>query len=377
MPNPFTQGLRGLLDTGMLGDIGTGLLSQSGYSQTPITIGQAFGGAMQFANQRQKERFELDAARQKLEQDKDRQKAMSDLQGMMKPQTAMWRSGPGTILPIQTPEGQSQVLGLLGRISPEQVAGSLASGLLGGQQPQRLPASVQEFQYFNTLPPELQQQYMAYQASQNALNPVDTARLAQTQLEMQMLSQQIASEQRTTDQEQGFKETNFRGAFDDLKEFGRLNDMLENTALQTGGVGLQGVRRPLISGLSEIASAFGADSIEYKQAVTNFDNLNAVQNSFINRMNSFLSDTGLSRTDSGRAFIAAEKPSIANTPEANRAIIGRLNTYLKDLAKSQNFDIETGDESPINYSDPNLDLDSLTESQLREFIRLNGGQNGL
>lgn len=59
-------GWQGLLNSGMLGDLGQGLLSVSGYSTTPTTIGQGLGLGLQAHQRNKRARTQEEIARQQM-----------------------------------------------------------------------------------------------------------------------------------------------------------------------------------------------------------------------------------------------------------------------------------------------------------------------
>lgn len=347
MPNAFTTGLKGLLDTGMMGDIGTGLLSQSGWSQTPVSFGQAFGGAMQFANQRQAERFELDVARQKLEQERDRQRAMKLIQGLLTVPvgpTAGSYTLPGQgVAPIQTPQGQNQLMGLLGQVAPEAMAQGLIAQQFTKPEEDRVSVDLNTFRSLNpSIQPGSEQErtgFTNFLQSKNSLDPMDQARLTEMNLSMLRLQQQIESERNESNSREGDQIAGFNQLFRDLSEFRMINNSLSNTLLEPGGVGMN-TRRGIQSMLTELRDRFGSDSAEYKQVLAQFDRAQQLQQGIVNRLGVVLGEDGLARTDAGRAALAGEKPDLEKTVEANNSTVDSLTNYLTEIADGRGIYID-------------------------------------
>jgi hypothetical protein len=329
----------GLLSDPRLMDIGTGLLSQSGYSTMPQTLGQSLGNAMQFANQRDVERVKLESARSEMAQQKQRQEAMGQLQGLLQPAMTpgpvMVPSGPPQ---IQTPEGQAQAFGLLSQIAPE----AMAQGVLGQMfaKPESARVST-DLSTFRSLFPDVagtQQEAQAFsewlpefKAAQNTLSPTDAAQIAVANANLRRIEQEMAQSGTEFDRSEAARVTDFNQILRDLAHFQKLNDTLEGTFLEPGRVGMQ-PRRSAASLLAEYEKRFGKNSDEYDRAVTAFDEAQTLQQGIVNRLGAVLGQGGLARTDAGRSALAGEKPDIGKTVDANRMVVNELAGYLMTLA---------------------------------------------
>ena len=146
-------GLLDFINSDLAGDIGMGLLSQSGpvVGAPAPSIGQAFAHSMQYANSRDIERMQLQAMRDQMTQQKRRGDAITELQAMMGSNTTI--QGPTTsvagmggesigsipgyrasVPTIATPQGQQQMMGLLADVAPEQFVHSMIEQ--GSSRPQ-------------------------------------------------------------------------------------------------------------------------------------------------------------------------------------------------------------------------------------------------
>lgn len=327
-------GIQGLLDTGMLGDIGTGLLASSGYSPVPVTFGQAFGGAMRFANARQGQRLELQAARQKVEQDAQRQKAMTQLQGLLVPPTT-----PGPVMvpigpaPINTTQGQQQAMGLLGQIAPEAVAQGLLANQFRAQEPARTNTDYNTFKALNPQlvegTPEFRSGYQSWVTSNNALDPAEQMRLNEATLAVTQLQAEIAKTQKAEQTEEQLQIVSLNSLARNLLEFRAINNELAATPLATGGT-FADQRRGIAALIADVKSVFGEDSQQYQDLITKRDRLEVLGNAIVNQRSEAAS-AGIGRTDAGRSMLAAEKPGIGLTPAANNMTIdGMLNGILME-----------------------------------------------
>jgi hypothetical protein len=340
----FRTGLQGLLDTGMLGDIGTGLLANSGWSNTPTTLGQSFGGAMQFANQRQVQRFELQAARQKMEQDKARQDATAKLPGLFaQPMTAAPVQVPtGAPAAIQTPEGRAQAMGLLGQIAPE----ALTQGLLAQMfQKEEVPRVSTDLNTFKALYPELQEGtpgfregYLKFTAESDPTGALmDQAQLA-------LLTQELAAARRENENERQTEAESFqttrrtiRTDLRHLEEMAEINKRLEGTALETG-LPLADLRRAWAGGMEALQSVLGNDTRKIAQIKEDFDTFNKYSTDFVVGSLDRLAGGGAITQGKFDALITSNA-NIGASPGTNNTIIANNIEALLDGADIGGYEI--------------------------------------
>ena len=135
--------MAGLLQGNPLLDFGMGLLSASGPSPVPVSLGQAAGYGYQNMRQGERSRLYNELLRNRLIEQKQRQDKINELQNILTGTTTI--QGPGRTVTgmgedigtipgqraqvptIATPQGQKEVLGLAGELDPDQVI----TGLLG------------------------------------------------------------------------------------------------------------------------------------------------------------------------------------------------------------------------------------------------------
>lgn len=277
--------LQGLLGNPMVQDIGTGLLAQSGWSAMPTSFGQAAGGAMQYANQRQGQRLELDAMRAALAQQKQKQDAMAQIQGLLKPPQG---PVPGTIpgVPmIQQPQGQSRMMGLLAQVAPDAVAQGLLAQQAKAQEPARVSTDLNTFK---ALYPELQEgtpqfreEYLKFTAESDPTGALmDQAQLA-------LLTQELAAARRENENAQQEKSEAFqttrrtiRTDLRHLSEMAEINKRLEGTALETG-LPMADLRRAWAGGMEGLQSVLGKDTSKIAQIKEDFDTFNKYSTDFV------------------------------------------------------------------------------------------------
>jgi hypothetical protein len=351
---------QGLLTDPRIMDISTGLLSQSGYSATPITFGQAMGGAMQFANQREADRVGLESARTTLAQQKQRQQAMTEIQGLLQPVNQPYsRVTPGTgplaqpqsqmgvqsVVPAQTPEGQSKMLGLLSQVAPEAMTQGLLAQMFKQEEPARVSTGLNTFKSFfpNTdiTTPEGRQQYFEFQQASNPEAGIE-ALTARAELEMlvenlEARRQERAASATTEDQERA---TTQRGIFTDLShlaQMAEINDRLEGTILAPGRP-MPDVLRALTGGAQGIQDLLGVDSSTAAQLAQDFDTFKKYSTDFVVGSLDRLKGGG-AITDGKFEALVNSNANLGAAPGTNRLIIANNIEALLDGAEIAGFEV--------------------------------------
>lgn len=330
----FKQGLQGLLDSGMLADLGTGLLSQSGWTNTPTTLGQAMGGAMQFANTRQADRLAMEAARQKVAQDKAKADAMSKIQGLLKVPPPTPGMTPG-VPRIQTPEGRAQLLGLLGQASPDMLAQSLATQLFQKPEAPRYSTGMNEYIAISGMDPsdprfaEGYSAWLSQKASATA-NPVE-ASLLQQQLAQAQIETANAIEERTARQNQASTDRrqtalSLGNDLDHLVKIAERTQKLQGTILETG-LPVGDFRRGAVGFTALAQDLMGRDSTRAKELTQTYDDLNKLVSDFT--MDTASRFSGSALTDSKLSMMSQSFANLKANPGTNLMIVGdTINQYL-------------------------------------------------
>jgi hypothetical protein len=315
---------QGLLSDPRLMDLSTGLLSQSGYSTTPVTFGQAMGGAMQFANQRQVERVQLESTRAQLQSQIERRDAMKQLEALLSPGTTPGPIVTPTPAAITTPQGQAQAMGLLGQIAPEAMAQSVMSQMFGQQSQPRVSAELNTFAALN---PELEMGTPEFRESFNQwATQNDLPEAMRQQLEIQLLSEQLTKAR--TDREaagetrQQAQIALRRALVQDaskLVSMFDLNQRLEGTALASG-LPMPEVRRAIAGGSAAVQRLFGISSSEADELMESFDTFNKFSTDFVVGSLDRMAGTGSISIPKFEALIASNA-SLGAAPGTNRTII--------------------------------------------------------
>jgi hypothetical protein len=329
--------MMGLLSQGNpLMDMGFGLLSQSGYSTTPVSMGQALGNAGQYMSQRDRARLENQAIRDQMKQQQQRQQAMSQIQGLLVPPTTpgpvVQPSGPA---PIQTPEGRNQMMGLLGQVAPE----AMAQGLLGQMfaQPES-PRVSTELNTFKQLYPELQEgseefrnKYMDFTAQ--AQDPLQMLQVEKLIMDLQ--NARTEQEQKTAEAALGRTRATYSANSNlrALMEIADANDTMAQTFLETGAVGSEG-RRSIASGISELRRLVGNEDPALDNAIRARDRFEQMTSQVVADMAEGSEGMG-QLTNQKLALLASTKPSLQNQPAANALRIAdmieeSLNAYMAE-----------------------------------------------
>lgn len=335
-------GLMGLLSDPRMADIATGLLSQSGYTAMPTTLGQAFGGAMQFANQRELERTKLEAARTEMAQQKQRQQTMSEIQGLLQPTNQPYsRVTPGTgplaqpqsemgvksVIPAQTTEGQSKMLGLLSQVAPEAMTQGLLAQMFKQQEPARVSTGLNTFRSFfpNTdiTTPEGRQQYFEFQQQQDPQAGFDQT-MKELQAEALVIQLENSRDERNRAEvdENRDRATTQRGITTDIRkllELRELNDRLEGTILETGMPVSEGFKL-FAQGKNALKIAFGIGDDEAGNLLADYNTFNKYATDFVVGSLDRLNGSG-AITDAKFNALIDSNASIGVSPETNRQII--------------------------------------------------------
>lgn len=335
----MANGIGGLLSEGNpLLDIGLGLLAQSGPVRGPApSFGQTLGRAGQFAFARNRERLRNDLIRSRLAEDQRRREAVGQLQGLLGQETTI--QGPGTAVTglegeeigtipgrqamvplLATPEGQSQLMGLLGQVAPETVATSLLS-----QQTERAePADLRMFREFfpdvDPGTPEGRQQFLEFKKAQTG-NEQQALQLdiMKRQLEVEKLVNELRSEREEEQQSEANFADAVRSDVSDAKRLLQLNERLADSLGETG-VPLPNMRRAILSGTSAVRRLFGGDTQKADQVIADFDTFNKIANRFALETAERLNTRG-ALTNFQLQSIQNTVPSLSLSPTANRRIV--------------------------------------------------------
>jgi len=341
-------------------DIGTGLLSQSGYSATPVTFGQAMGGAMQFANQREADRVGLESARTTLAQQKQRQQAMTEIQGLLQPVNQPYsRVAPGTgplaqpqsqmgvqsVVPAQTPEGQSKMLGLLSQVAPEAMTQGLLAQMFQQQDPARVSTDLNTFRALNPgVAPGSDAERSGYMEFLQQKNPQAGPEALMQQAELALLVEKLnaarmdrETAQRTDAQDRATTQRNIVTDLSHLEEMARINDRLAGTILAPGRP-MPDVLRALTGGAQGIQDLLGVDSSTAAQLAEDFDTFKKYSTDFVVGSLDRLKGSG-AITDTKFEALVNSNASLGASPGTNRMIIADNIESVLEGAEIDGFEI--------------------------------------
>jgi len=334
--------MAGIMDriTGLLGtpgaqDFATGLLAQSGYTQTPTSFGQAIGGATQFAQNNQMQRMQLQAARQRLEDDKKKREATSQIQSLM-----------GVPPSIRSPQAPEMLQGLLMQAAPEQMVGGLLGQQFQKPEDPRLSTAMNDYMAMTGQRPGAPGFMEGFQRFQQLQDPM--AAQQSTLLGLQIENEQ--SEQTDRAETQRVERTTLqRNTNNDLKSLLKLhemNEILAPTFLATGGV-LPETRRDLQSLLAEGGRLFGIDTSEKEKIIDAWDTFKKEQENLANRV----AERYGSNTNARYQGVINSIPNLGLNPEANRSVISRMIDDFLGGADDYGFNIEGRDKYESLLSD--------------------------
>ncbi len=359
--------MTGLLDGGLnnpLLNLGVGLLSQSGYSTTPITLGQAMAVGVQNMQNGQRRKLTNDLLRERITETSRRRKAEQDLTGLLSRKDVV--TGPKTtvtglngedlgsipghkaLLPaIATPEGRQEAMGLLGQIAPAQ----LANSLLSTATPTKPPKEIAIAQYMaDPNVPQEEKDYVSQQLASSDSSIEDQLKLIQlnltnTQLQRELDSDAIDAAEKETAKVKGRSaiKDNFVNTVASGKKMLDALDVLDDTFLETGQ-SFMDVRPKLTRGLVTAIEGFGGDATQERKMLTAYNTLNKGVNDFALK----LFDSLESQTN---ATFGVLRDSIANMgvdPVTNRRIMGEALTQAKQTIDRENIKIPEATEEMLN-----------------------------
>jgi hypothetical protein len=324
----FNQKLEGLLGSPVF-NMGMGLLAEGGPRLGPkVSFGQALAGASRHTTAQQRQFQQLQLQRELLQQQKNRQKAIKSLPGLLN------NNAPASIkAPPQLQ--QQRLMGLLTQIAPQQVA----QGLLSQQfaQPQRLPNSIQEVMAVTGLQPGMPGFEEAFNKIKNP--PNSSQQLADTLAAQQIQANLRAQENKDLERKQQTRRK-ARGAQSSISEINRLLDLMdqaEGTAAQPGYLaGIMGSGASLKAGVSNL---FGETD---KGAEKTAELVQKMNKGFSRLSTSTIPDTFMG-SDNKLSFFSSQLPSVDLELGTNITI---LESYLQGI-----IDEDLIDDGEINTSD--------------------------
>ncbi len=340
---PINEKLQGLLGNPTF-NLGLGLLAASGPRRGPrISFGQGLAEAVQYANQQQSQYNQLQAQRQQL----GRNQVFKQIGALMTPQMSPGPVvGPVGPAPISTPQGQQQLVSLLGQVAPQQVANALMQRVFAQQQQPTLSRSVNDFMFFQQHP-ELREAFKDFQASNQ--DPEARLRLQELQLSVESQLQDIADRNEDRTQQTAITQIAAIKDLEDLKKAGESNLNLVGTFLELGLPG-RGVARTALGGVKAAQDAFGLDSSASSRVITDFDNFQKVASNIT--LNSLPRFTALGAINSSELEqVIQANAQIGASPETNALIIADA---IKTIIRSS-------EATGVNISNPQEWIDYANE----------------
>lgn len=289
----------------------------------------------------------MELARQKLEDEQSRAKALKDMQALMQPGTTPGPVSAPTPAPYTTPQGQQQMMGLLGQIAPE----AMAQGLLAQQFQKTEPPRVStDYNTFKELYPELQEgtpafreEFLKFSAESDPTGALmDQAQLALLTQELTAARETRAEKEKTSAQERSSTVRHVIQDVSKLKEMADLNNRLEGTALETG-LPMPDLRRAWAGGIQALQAITGGDTSKAEALKADFDRFNKLSTDFVVGSLDRLAGTG-AITDTKFQALMSSNASLSASPGANNLIIADNMEALLDGAEIEGIDIKDAAE---------------------------------
>jgi len=386
----FGNHLQGLLSNPMF-NIGTGLLAASGPSATPVGFGQALASGIQYGTQRQAEQMKLQMARDEMDAAQKRKAAIAEFSGLLTPGQTPGPVVSATPAAINTPEGQSRAMGLLGQINPEAFAQQAAARQFAAPaqaEAPRVSTSVNDFMLMNPdlAPgsPEFRSGYKEFMGQQ------DPSGALTDQVQLQLLSLQLenertarAQEERTRTQEAAGTRKAVYSDLAKLEEMGQLNERLSGTFLAPGMVSPD-MRRDIASVRTSVNELFGADTAESQKVISDFDRFSKLTQDFVIGSIDRLNGSG-ALTDTKFNALISSNASLGSSPQANNLIIADNINSILDGAAIEGIEVPNADRyrelaqrlkgGPVDIEVMpveqlrNLDTSGLTPAQIQRAIQ--------
>lgn len=380
----------GLLGQPMV-DLGTGLLASSGWSNTPVSFGQALGQGMQYASARQIQQMQLQAARAQAEDERKRKEALAAM--FAQPMTPGPVSVPTGRAPIhelaqmmgmpssgsgQAP-GSPALLSLMATAYPDQF-GQYAMQQAFSQQ-QQPPRVSTELSTFAALNPELQLGTPEFRsefgkwATQNDL-PENLTK----QLELQIMGETLEaaradrqSKERTEQQQNAATRRGIIEGGHALVEMYRLNEELEGTALESG-LPFPEVRRAIAGGTAAVQRLLGVDSSTADSVIESYDSFNKYSNDFVVESLDRMAGTGAISIPKFEALVSANANPAAS-PGTNATVI--RNNIEATLEAAEYLGVTLPNESELRAILEAAGDDELTPEEQAELDQLRRQQGAL
>lgn len=329
--------ISGLLATPGAQDFATGLLAQSGYTSTPTTLGQAIGGATQFAQTNQMQRMQLQAARQKMEDDKKRREAQAGIAGILANPAASIPMGIRSPTAVQDEAGRMQ--GLLAQANPEAFSKGLLERQFAQPQAPRMSTGMNDYIAMTGMQPGspgFMEGFAKFQQDSDPMAQVQAGLLA---LQLRNEERELAEAEETSRVGRLTLERNTNNDLKSLQKLYEMNEILEPTFLATGGV-MPRTRRDLMSLFSEGGKLFGIDSSDKDEIIEAFDTFSKEQENLANRVANNYGST----TNARYQGIINSIPNLGLNPGANRSVISRMMEDFLGGADDYGFEVNNRDQ---------------------------------
>lgn len=340
MPNNFQNGLKGLLDSGMLGDIGAGLLASSGYSTMPTTMGQAMGNGMMYANQRQAEQVGLQQARNQITQQQNRDKSLKELQGLFAPGQTPGPVVSPTAPAISTPEGQARMQSLLFDVAPEFATEQMIKQQYAQAEKPRVSTAMNDYQMLNPDQqpgtPEFREGFMDFAANQDS-NLADQVQLQLNSLALENARRERDQQERTQAQEAAGTKRAVYSDLSKLKEMADINSRLQDSFLSSGMVAPD-TRRSIASITSTINQALGNDTTQAQSLIADYDRFKKLSQDFVIGSIDRFAGNGTMTNSKFDALMNANA-SLGASPQANNLIFADNISAILDAAEAEGINI--------------------------------------
>jgi hypothetical protein len=318
-------------------NMGVGLLAAGGQRPGPrVSFGQGMAEASQYANSAQAAHNQLQQQRNLLGQ----KKLYQEIGGLLSPQMS---KGPvvGPIGPpaVDTPEGQSKLIGLLGQVAPDATANALLNRALSSSRQPTLSRDLNDFMYLSQNP-EMMGAYQQYRQSNQ--DPTEARREQLLTLQVQQALQELSQGRESQAQQRANTQLSTIRDLENLKKLAERNNALRGTFLESG-LPARGLARSALGTVQGIQDAFGVDSSAARRVNSDFDDFDKLASNLTLDSLARYSSLGALNSSELQQVIRANA-QLGASPETNAMIVADNIRTIVRSANAAGVEIPDADE---------------------------------
>lgn len=306
---------------------GLGLLAAAGPTQQPMSTGQRLVQGLQTGVDLQSRARQNEAQRQEMLQRQRQQQAQQSLLDLMQEPVPP----EGIRRPGFEQDRQQEMMGLLAEANPDAFSQGLLGQMMNPEQERAEPSALRMIRALEDPTLSRQQRDMLRQqiegsgASDQMLQQMD---MMMRMMEMQQMRNEMERTERDERRQRAETADAFRQDLSDAKKLARLNNQLQDTALETG-IPMSDLRRQTAAGIEGLKSVIGLGDEQAQETIADFDEFTKTATRFASQTANRLFDAG-GLTNQQLRQAENQTPSASLSPRANNRIIAdQLETMLR------------------------------------------------